>query len=546
MHAALLTTGEIADRRHQLGGFEAETLHQLSRRHLLAIHNVARLIAGKHFLDLVLAELLQLIEALREHRELHRLANVHMACGRGERAINQLKQRGLAGTIRTDDAEAVARANQPSHIIQNLAAGNRHLACSRGDTGCSSVIIRIRCSSVTADGFATRVHATNLAIVSKLRIAALSLGLLTRFLSGLDGFRHAGVHQARVSHVGDRHLNGTMQLRLGVHGVDHIHAGSGRGERRHIRVDIGHALRFFENLRHVDQIDHLFAETGGGHLLQFKCVTHRRHIGNQFACGLDVELLLGGAGTSTAGKPCELLASQIAALGFAHIGLAIAFHALQHICGIAALERLDHAIVDFPHRFADLVQEPAIVGHEQQSALAFGPAVLQMFGKPVDSDHVEMVGGLVKCENIPILEQQSGQIGAATLAAGQGADLGIQAHAAEQCLDDFTGSVIGRPFVVGAPLKCGFANGGVVIKGITLVKHAERESATLCHAAGIRLLSTAEQVQQRGFAVAVLADDADAVAFKNTLRYISEDGFGSESERNVFQSNVISRHDSPM
>lgn len=49
-----------------------------------------------------------------------------------------------------------------------------------------------------------------------------------------------------------------------------------------------------------------------------------------------------------------------------------------------------------------------------------------MLGKPVDSDHVEMVGGLVKCENIPILEQQSGQIGAATLAAGQGADLGIQ------------------------------------------------------------------------------------------------------------------------
>ena len=469
-----------------------------------------------------------------------------MAHGRSNRTVNQLQQCGLAGTVRTDDAETIAGANQPCHIIQNLAAGNRHLACSRGDTGCSSAIIRIRCSSVTADGFTTRVHATNLAIVSKLRIAALSLGLLTRFLSGLDGFRHAGVHQARVSQVGDRHLNGTVQLRLGVHGVDHIHAGSGRGERRHIRVDIGHALRFFENLRHVDQIDHLFAETGGGHLLQFKCVTHRRHVGNKLARGLDMEFLLGGTGTGTARKPCELLASQIAALRFTHIRLAIAFHALQHIRRIPALERLDHAIVDFPHRFADLVQEPAIVGHEQQSALAFGPAVLQMFGKPVDSDHVEMVGGLVKRENIPILEQKSGQIGAATLAARQGADLGIQTHAAEQCLDDFTGGVVGRPFVVGAPLKCGFANGGVVIKGITLVKHAERESATLCHAAGIRLLSTAEQVQQRGFAVAVLADDADAVAFKNTLRYISEDGFGSESERNVFQSNVISRHDSPM
>ena len=469
-----------------------------------------------------------------------------MAHGRSNRTVNQLQQCGLAGTVRTDDAETVARANQPCHIIQNLAAGNRHLACSRGDTGCSSVIIRIRCSSVTADGFTTRVHATNLAIVSKLRIAALSLGLLTRFLSGLDGFRHAGVHQARVSQVGDRHLNGTVQLRLGVHGVDHIHAGSGRGERRHIRVDIGHALRFFENLRHVDQIDHLFAETGGGHLLQFKCVTHRRHVGNKLARGLDMEFLLGGTGTGTARKPCELLAGQITALRFTHIRLAIAFHALQHIRRIPALERLDHAIVDFPHRFADLVQEPAIVGHEQQSALAFGPAVLQMFGEPVDGDHIKVVSGLVKRENIPIPEQKSGQIGAATLSARQGADLGIQTHAAEQCLDDFTGGVVGRPFVVGAPLKCGFANGGVVVERIALVKHAERESAALRHAAGIRLLGAAEQVQQRGFAVAVLADDADAVALENTLRHISEDGFGSESERNVFQSNVISRHDSPM
>jgi hypothetical protein len=42
-----------------------------------------------------------------------------------------------------------------------------------------------------------------------------------------------------------------------------------------------------------------------------------------------------------------------------------------------------------------------------------------MFGEPVDRHHVQMVGGLVECENIPILEQQAGQVGAATLAAGE-------------------------------------------------------------------------------------------------------------------------------
>ena len=169
-----------------------------------------------------------------------------------------------------------------------------------------------------------------------------------------------------------------------------------------------------------------------------------------------------------------------------------------------------------------------------------------MFGEPVDGDHIKVVSGLVKRENIPILEQKSGQIGAATLAAGQGSDLGVQAHAAEQGFHDLARGVVGRPFVVRAAFQCGFADGGVVVKWIALVEHAEGESTALRHAAGVRLLGAAEEVQQRGFAVAVLADDADAVALENTLRHIGEDGFGGEGKRNVFQSNVISRHDSPM
>ena len=57
----------------------------------------------------------QLIEALREHRELHRLANVHMACGRGECAINQLKQRGLAGTIDALERDKAMLSGLKSH-----------------------------------------------------------------------------------------------------------------------------------------------------------------------------------------------------------------------------------------------------------------------------------------------------------------------------------------------------------------------------------------------------------------------------------------------
>ena len=259
-----------------------------------------------------------------------------------------------------------------------------------------------------------------------------------------------------------------------------------------------------------------------------------------------MELLLGGTRAGAAGEPCELLARQVAALRLAHIGLTVAFHALQHVGGVTTLERVDHAVVDLPHRFADLVEEPTVVGDEQQRALAGRPTVLQMFGEPVDGHHVQMVRGLVKRENVPVLEQQAGKVGAAALTAGQRADFRVQADAAEQRFDDFTRFGFRGPLVIFSPFQRGFAHRGVVVERVTLVEHAERQSIAHGHATGIRLLRAFEQVQQRGFAVAVLADDADAVAFENALRHIGENILGRESERNVFKSQIISRHNSPM
>ncbi len=301
-----------------------------------------------------------------------------------------------------------------------------------------------------------------------------------------------------------------------------------------------------EDLCHVDQIDDLLAESRSRHLLQFQRVAHRRHIGDELAGSLHVELLLGGARTRATGQPRQFLARQIAALRLAHISLAVTFHALQHIRGVAALEGVDHAVVNLPHRLAHLVEEPPVVGDEQQRALPGGPTVLQMLGKPVDRHHVQVVRRLVKREDVPILEQQTGQIGTATLTAGQRSDLRVQADAAEQRLDDLTRPRLRGPFVILAALQRGLAHRGVVIERIALVKHAERQAVALGYAPGIRLLRAAEQMQQRGFAVAVLADDADAVAFEDTLRHIGEDGLGGKGKGNVFESKVIGRHDSPM
>ena len=443
-----------------------------------------------------------------------------MAGGRGDRAVEDLQQGRFAGTVRADDAEAVARADQPRHVVEDLTAGHGDLPRRGRDLrrGCVGVVTR-----------------------------------LVRLLFGLPGglrrlprLGHAGVHQSRIGQIVDGDLHAAVRLRLGIHGRHHVHTRGRSLHFRHIRIDIGLALRMFEDLRHVDEIDHLLAETRRGHLLQFQRVAHRRHVGDELACGLDMELLLGGAGAGATGQPGKLLARQVAALRLAHVRLAIALHALQHIRGISAFERVYHAVVDLPHRLAHLVEEPAVVGDEQQRALAGRPTVLQVLGEPVDGHHVQMVRGLVKRENVPVLEQQAGKVGAAALTAGQRADFRVQADAAEQRFDDFTRFGFRGPLVIFSPFQRGFAHRGVVVERVTLVEHAERQSIAHGHATGIRLLRAFEQMQQCRFAVAVFADDADAVAFENALRHIGENILGRESERNVFKSQIISRHNSPM
>lgn len=113
------------------------------------------------------------------------------------------------------------------------------------------------------------------------------------------------------------------------------------------------------------------------------------------------------------------------------------------------------------------------------------------------------------------MQQQAGEIGATALAAGQRADRGVQADAAEQRFDDLARTGLRGPFIVGAPLERRLAHGGVVVERIALVEHAESQAAPLGHAALVGLLRAVEQMQQRGLAVAVAADDADAVAFES-------------------------------
>ena len=127
---------------------------------------------------------------------------------------------------------------------------------------------------------------------------------------------------------------------------------------------------------HVDHIDNLLAQAAHGQALELQLVTHGRHVGDQLASGIHAKLGLGGTSLGTAAQPRELLARHVATALLGNGGHAVALHALQDVCRIAALEGIDLAVVDLPHAGADLVQEPAVVRDHEHGTLAALPAGL--------------------------------------------------------------------------------------------------------------------------------------------------------------------------
>ena len=321
-----------------------------------------------------------------------------MPARRGEGAVDDLEQRGFAGAIGTDDAESVAWADQPGHVVKDFAPGYGHGTCGYG------------------------IDRRRLVLVSRIG-----------HLRGRFALPCARNRRIRV----DGQLDRTGDNRLGIQRRNHVHTPGCRGDGGSIGIKPTLVILRI-NLRHIDQIDDLFAQSRCRHLLQFQRVAHWRHIGDEFACLFHVKLLFGRTRPRAAGQPCELLAGEIASAFLTHIGLTVTFHALQHVRAVPTFEGVDQPVVHFPHRFAHLVKEPPVVGDQQQRTLTGRPTVLQVFGKPVNRHDVKMVGRLVQREDIPVLEQQTGQIGATALAAGQRADFGVKAHASEQRLDDFT------------------------------------------------------------------------------------------------------------
>ncbi len=258
----------------------------------------------------------------------------------------------------------------------------------------------------------------------------------------------------------------------------------------------------------VLDVDDVLAEPLGGELLQLEPVARRRDVLDEPVGGVDAELRLRRTGGGAAAQPGELLAREVLAAGLGGVGLARALGLGQHERRVAALVDVDGAVVDLPRVLADLVEEPPVVGdHDQRRG-----APLEVVGQPGHGLDVEVVGRLVEHDQLVVAEEQRGQRAAAALATGQPGDGPVELDAGEQLGDDAAQGRVGRPLVVGAAAQHGLAHGVGVVELVALVQVADQQPAGLRDPAGVGLLDAGHHLEQRGLAVAVAADDADAVA----------------------------------
>jgi len=299
-------------------------------------------------------------------------------------------------------------------------------------------------------------------------------------------------------------------------------------------------LAAVERDRDALEVDDVLAEPRGGELLERHPVAHRRHIRDELVGGVDAELRLARARRCAPAQPRELLAHEVLPLRLGCRRHPVALDALQHVGGVAALERLDDAVVHLPGVGRDLVEEPAVVGDHHEAALSLRPARLQMLGEPGDALDVEVVGGLVEEHDVPVAAEQGCERHAAPLAARELADPRVPGEVAQQAADDVAHLRVPRPLVLGTVADDGVVDRLVLGQAVGLVEHAYAGAAAHGDAPGIRLLAAREDAQQRRLAVAVAAHDADAVALADAEGHGVEDDLGRVLEVKRFRADEMS------
>ena len=124
----------------------------------------------------------------------------------------------------------------------------------------------------------------------------------------------------------------------------------------------------------------------------------------------------------------------------------------------------------------------------------------------------------------------------------QRTDLRIPRNVGDELGNDLAHARVARPHVFRGVAHHGETDGRFVIERITLPQHADAQAARMAHQAVFGLDRAGQHAEQRRFAVAVLAHDADAVALVHAERHVVEnllrrickmDAFASEQKCHV-------------
>ena len=162
----------------------------------------------------------------------------------------------------------------------------------------------------------------------------------------------------------------------------------------------------------VFHVDDVLAQPLGGEPLEFQSITRRGYVVDECVRRVDAELRLRGSGRSAASQPGQLLAHQILPTYLRRSRLPLAFGLGQHKGGVPAFIHVNVAVMNLPGPLANLIEEPAIVGHHHHRRRPRS----QMLSQPGNRLHVEVVGGLVEHDQIVFTQQQFGQRTTATFA----------------------------------------------------------------------------------------------------------------------------------
>ena len=203
--------------------------------------------------------------------------------------------------------------------------------------------------------------------------------------------------------------------------------------------------------RGVEEVDDVLAEPGRGEAHQLDVVARRRLVGDERVRGVDAELRLARAGGRAAPQPGELLAQEVVAAVGDDAGHPLALGLGEDVGGVAALVLLDRPAVDLPRLRRDGVEEPPVVGDDDEAGVRAREGSREVLGQPGDALDVEVVGRLVEEQQVGRGDEQRGQRDPAALAPRErpdgrrepADDRGVEP--AEQPDEDVADPRVGRP-----------------------------------------------------------------------------------------------------